>query len=259
MEGQHDDVGIVSCRRNVPHHRGEVLLVRNGDDAWRHARLVILRLVIGVRAHGRDAGLIGTGRIPFAKDGAERKNRNPYTISIDDCRLTRLLDVVAPANRLDAFLTKKRNRIQQSIRAPVHRMVAGNRDDIEAAIGKHGCHMRLERLVRYAGMKLKRAAQGVQAFTLRQPDIGGSERRANERAERLYRLVNRSDIAAGKQSNSIFGHPTLSHHSSGRIGLKQADRPPSAASTVPVNIRDSSEARKTAIAAMSVASPTEKG
>ena len=43
------------------------------------------------------------------------------------------------------------------------------------------------------------------------------------------------------------------------LTLRYDERPPSAAIVVPLTMRDSSEARKTAIAAMSSGSPTENG
>ena len=50
--------GIQVAGLYVRDHAGKVFGIRHGDNARRHARLVVERFVIGVSAQRRDAGTI---------------------------------------------------------------------------------------------------------------------------------------------------------------------------------------------------------
>ena len=123
-----------------PHVRDqvhEILLVRRRDHTRRNARLVIDRLEAGGCAHRRHARTVGTGGGAFVQDRAIGEHRHPLALAFHDRRLPCFGEIAAAADHLNTLGAQQLDCIEQRLRAPIHRVIAGNRNDIEAAICNH--------------------------------------------------------------------------------------------------------------------------
>ena len=102
VQGEYDDIGALFRATHIQNKIGQILLVRRGDHAGRHAGLIVEPLVVGVGAQRRDTRLVRSCRVALAQDRAIGEQRDPQPVAVEDRRPARLVEVAAAAGGLDA-------------------------------------------------------------------------------------------------------------------------------------------------------------
>ncbi len=142
-------------------------------------------------------------RVAFPQDGAVGEEGNLHAVTLDDRRPPRFFEVAAAADDLDALLFQERDGIEQRFLTPVHRVVAGNGDDVEAAVAEDRCQGGLYAAVGTAGVDLHVAAVRVDPLTLAEADVRRFEDRLCQGDVLVHRLVDWADIADRQEGHIV--------------------------------------------------------
>ena len=72
----------------------------------------------------------------------------------------------------NAHAAQQVDRVEQRFPAPIHRVIARHRHDVEPAIGEHRCHRGRQAAVAATGTRVQRAALGINPLDLCEADVG---------------------------------------------------------------------------------------